>query len=488
MRLSLLLVTFILNLSLKAQKPYGLEYQRSFESILLDDYENFLFSSSSLLLTRDVGSHHYAYGLEIQEALKGEFGGLYVFGLSTDYHHKLNELPVSININTFLGGGGGAGAPDGSGLAYRYAIGLKTHLSPHFNLFARYSTYDLPTGDIGGKQVQIGFSYGMPSVFNADLKDSKVLEQSFAIQALSMSIDPKDASRLTSYYKAKLISVEYGYHINPKLKGLIRLQAAISNQIDGYMGYYSGLSYSLLTVKDFSFNLSALIGSSGGGSMRTSGGLGSIFEYGLAYTYGNKKLSISKGINSSLEADFSAYYTQIGILYNFQSTAILGSKGKAIVSKEDYKMTKIGVDTWFELHLAPDAMDYGSLLYEDMTLMCFGIRSPINSSFEILGQTRWALGGDYGAYAEGILGLSTVLLKHNKLNIKLPIQMIVAGGGGIDVGKGIGYQVNIEGVYLLTKTLNLSCSMGKMYMIKGNYNPLSFSLGLQKSLFFFIKK
>ena len=66
--------------------------------------------------------------------------------------------------------------------------------------------------------------------------------------------------------------------------------------------------------------------------------------------------------------------------------------------------------------------------------------------------------------------------------------MIVAGGAGIDVGKGIGYQLNIEGVYLLTKTLNLSCSMGKMHMIKGNYNPLSFSLGLQKSLFFFIKK
>jgi len=253
------------------------------------------------------------------------------------------------------------------------------------------------------------------------------------------------------------------------------------------MGYYSGLSYSLLRVKDFSFNLSALIGSSGGGSMRTYGGLGSILEYGLAYTSGSKTLSINKGINSSLEGGFSSYYTQLGIVYNFESTAILGSKGNVIVSQEDYKMTKIGVDTWFELHLAPEGVDYGSLLYEDMTLMCFGIRRPINDRFEILGQTRWALGGGYGAYAEGIIGLSTVLLNYYKLNIKLPIQMIVAGGAGIDVGKGLGYQINIEGVYPLTKTFKISCSIGKMHMIKGNYNPLSFSLGLQKSLFFFIK-
>ena len=58
--------------------------------------------------------------------------------------------------------------------------------------------------------------------------------------------------------------------------------------------------------------------------------------------------------------------------------------------------------------------------------------------------------------------------------------MIEAGGGGIDVGKGLGYQINIEGVYPLTKTFNISCSIGKMHMIKGNYNPLSFSLVFQK--------
>ena len=198
-------------------------------------------------------------------------------------------------------------------------------------------------------------------------------------------------------------------------------------------------------------------------------------------------MSIGKGINSSLEGDFSAYYTQIGMVYNFESTALLGAKGNIIESQKDYKLSKIRVETGVELHLAPEGVDYGSLLYEDMTLMSFGIRCPINDRFELLGQTRWALGGNYGAYAEGILGLSTVLVKREKFSIQLPIQMIVAGGGGIDVGKGLGFQINLEGEYPLTKTSYISCSVGKMHMVKGNYDPLSLSIGLKKDLFFYMK-
>ena len=70
--------------------------------------------------------------------------------------------------SVFVGGGGGASAPDGSGLAYRYAIGLKGHLNPNFNLLARYSTYDFPTGSIACRQVQLGFSYGFKSILPPD--------------------------------------------------------------------------------------------------------------------------------------------------------------------------------------------------------------------------------------------------------------------------------------------------------------------------------
>ena len=73
------------------------------------------------------------YGLEVQEALLGDFGGLYVFGLSTDFDYKTENIPSTFNINAFIGGGGGASAPDGSGLAYRHAYGIKAPLSPNID-------------------------------------------------------------------------------------------------------------------------------------------------------------------------------------------------------------------------------------------------------------------------------------------------------------------------------------------------------------------
>ena len=153
----LLVISCLFLTQINAQTSLGLEYQRNIERIRLTDFEDLTLGNSSFLLTKSKGFYRIAYGLEIQEALIGQFGGYYVFGLISDIDVSLNKFPVSLNLNAFVGGGGGASAPDGSGLAYRYAIGIKGHLSPNFNLLARYSTYDLPTGSISGRQVNLVF-------------------------------------------------------------------------------------------------------------------------------------------------------------------------------------------------------------------------------------------------------------------------------------------------------------------------------------------
>ena len=45
-----------------------------------------------------------------------------------------------------------------------------------------------------------------------------------------------------------------------------------------------------------------------------------------------------------------------------------------------------------------------------MTLMYLSLANQIHNKIDILGETRWAMGGDYGAYAEGIIGFSIPLL------------------------------------------------------------------------------
>ena len=157
----------------------------------------------------------------------------------------------------------------------------RAFVNQNFNLLARYSTYDLPTGSIRGSQVQLGFSYGFNSVFNNELNHSRIVKQSVSLQNIIVDLDNYDSNRIDVNYRSKFIGVEYATHFKENLEGLIRLQAAISSQIDGFMAYYSGLSYTLLNHKYFALKFSSLIGSCGGGSMNTSGGLAYLLETGI---------------------------------------------------------------------------------------------------------------------------------------------------------------------------------------------------------------
>ena len=483
----LLLISVFFAAQIRAQVELGLEYQRNVECIQLTGFDNLLLSNSSFLLTKSKNFYRLAYGLEIQEALMGQFGGFYVFGLTSDIDFSLNNSPVLLNLNGFIGGGGGSGAPDGSGLAYRYAIGLKGHLSRNLNLLARYSTYDLPTGDIAGSQIQFGFSYGFKSIFNSEFNNTRIAKQYVSIQSLFVDLDTNDSERLDENYRSKFISVEYASYITRNLEGLIRLQAAISSQIDGFMGYYSGLSYTAFKHKNFALKFSSLIGSCGGGAMNTSGGFAYLLESGIDLNFSNKTISLSRGHNASYRGRFSANYLQLGLKYHYESNIRLLASGKKVDSSANFKQNYIGVKTGIQVHQSLNALDRNSLMYEKMTLMYFGITHQILNKIQILGETRWAMGGNYGAYAEGIIGFSTPIINFNKFTMTAPIQMVIAGGGGVDVGKGIGLQFNLSVDYHFAKTSSLSFSVGKLNFINGNYAPISFNINFKQNLFFYSK-
>ena len=481
----LFLVFVVFSSTLKAQNTLGLEYQRNLERVNLSNFKDLILSNSSFLLTKSLGPYRFGYGLEIQEAVSGEFGGLYVFGLTSDFDYKIKKLPISLNFNGFIGGGGGASAPDGSGLAHRYAFGFKAHFSQNSSLLARYSLYDFPTGNIGGNQIQLGFSYGFKGIFNSNIISSSIAKQSVSVHSMFVKLDANDSNNLDADYTSKFISVQYASYINEKVEGLIRLQAAISSQIDGFMGYYSGLSFTALKQKYFSWKFSTLLGSCGGGAMNTSGGLAYLLETGIDFTFLNQTLSISRGYNASYMGSFSANYVQFGIKYNFESSILFGSKGEMIDSFEGFKQNNISVKTGLEVHHAPNAIDYNGLLYENMSLIYFGLSYPIHNKLDILGETRWAMGGNYGAYAEGIIGFSTPLFKYRKLSINCPVKMVVAGGGGINVGKGVGIQLNLSADYQLSNTGSFSFTIGKLNMIDGNYNPVSLNFSIKQNLSFY---
>ena len=96
----LLIISVFFVVQIRAQVELGLEYQRNVECIDLTGFDNLLLSNSSFLLTKSKSFYRLAYGLEIQEALMGQFGGFYVFGLTSDIDFSLNNSPLLLKILT----------------------------------------------------------------------------------------------------------------------------------------------------------------------------------------------------------------------------------------------------------------------------------------------------------------------------------------------------------------------------------------------------
>lgn len=474
----MVLVFILVSIIAKSQNPIGLEYQTSFESISLNNYDDLLLRNSSFLLTTNRKLYKIGYGLEIQESLLGEFGGLYVFGISTDLDLKLDDdSPIYLNFNGFLGGGGGASAPDGSGLCYRYSCGFKKVINSKSNISLRYSNLNFPNGEISGRQFQLGFTYLIDSIFNNNLKKSNSLIELISFHTILMNIDDIDAHRLNDDYLSKLIGVQYQVAINEQVDILVRLQAAISKNIDGFMSYYSGLSYNLFDFNKLSLKFNGLIGSCGGGSMQSSGGLSYQLEGSLEYPINKLNLSLSSGYSDSYNGPFNAYYFQIGLGRCINNRSQFDKN----VLLQDNSISRFNIFSGIELRNAPDKKDYNNNQYTEMGLMLFGFVYPYRST-DIILETKWAMLGSYGAYAEASFGLSNNIIDSRKFTLLIPIQIVIAGGGGIDVGSGFGFQSNLIFKYKISKQLSVFNSIGKINMYKGNYDPFIYNFGISQSI------
>ena len=85
-------------------------------------------------------------------------------------------------------------------------------------------------------------------------------------------------------------------------------------------------------------------------------------------------------------------------------------------SKEEFQISKLTIKFGLVTRIAPIGTSYNGKEYIDMALLNFAIYYPI-TYLELLAETRWAAFGDYGAYAEGLIGLSIPLIKYKNISI-----------------------------------------------------------------------
>ena len=479
-----ILFFYFLNLEkVYTQHAVNLEYQRSFENLDVGLKDKMLLSSTSILFDQNFKSLSYAYGFELQESLMGEYGGFYVLGMSADIEYNLFKLPLSLNFNSFLGGGGGSSAPDATGLSYRYAYGLKIERRP-FGCFVRKSHYSFPYGDVSGNSYQIGISYLLDSVFNNYQENILLGKQNISFQTSLMKLNPIEAGRLENVYYAKIFGLQFTSLINKDFGVFVRMNAAVSEKIDGYMGYYTGLSFHKNIENSIKIMFNYMLGSSGGGAVKTGGGFSNVIEGGVVFLYKNKSIVFLYVKNNSFNAPFIVYY----VLLDLSQSLISRLGFKKYKTKDDlsYKDIDMRFISAYHHHFSPQGFDYNQREYIDMGLFVCGLTFPLIQNFDLSLSSRWAAIGDYGAYAEALFGIKYLIYNSNNFCLKAPINLIISGGGGVDVGSGFGLSYNLDFEYNITDIYSVNVSIGKMKMIGGSYNPVGCNIGFSRKLDFFI--
>jgi len=120
--------------------------------------------------------------------------------------------------------------------------------------------------------------------------------------------------------------------------------------------------------------------------------------------------------------------------------------------------------------------------------VCFEIQKYIGERFTINGGTVWAYQGDYGAYAEGLVGATYYQPLTATTNLAFRGMVGAAGGGAIDLGSGLLFEYSVGVARKLNSKWDLFLDVGKTQPFEGNFTPFSIDVGVKVHINQLVKK
>lgn len=441
-------------------------------------------------------------GINSYSAMSGIRPGLITFGMSAGWCPNIFTETLSLDLGGFIGGGGGGGAADGGGLILRPHIAIEKRIGK-LGLRLGYSRIDFPSGAITGNQFNAGLTlYGNnyfktanqqvekinPNlVFSNKLRIAMVGTQYFNLKEGSTSADYE-----IDYIGLVGIQVERTY--SDYFYGILKANGAFAGGADGYMSILigGGLRYPILN-KHVSLESRLLFGPSGGGSVESGGGATAQAEAGFAVFLGNGyDLKLMAGKTVSPWGDFNSNHIEIGIGKSFERLfpdKLPDNATTFNIDSEAYYDNHMAFSVYNRTYFPPDAYRKDGVKYlSSFNLLGFEIQKYIGERWSINGGTVWAYQGDYGAYAEGLLGATYHQPITNNWNVTLRAMFGAAGGGSIDLGSGLLFEYTLGIERRLSDSWHLFVNGGKVQPLEGNFTPYSLDVGLKFHIHQLLKK
>lgn len=446
------------------------------------------------LLALNLGKSKGYLGLHSYSAVAGKRPGLITLGMSIGAMLPLWEKhKLFLDTGFFVGGGGGGAAADGGGLIIRPHIEVEKQFGV-LGLRAGFSRIDFPTGDLGGNQFNFGITinervfFKTEKVFNDELERPSLLFKKLRVAfATTVYQNLKEGSLERSKgsvdgRRIGLVGAQVERDITPYLHGVFKINGALKGGTDGYMSILFGAGGTLaLLENNLKLQANALIGPSGGGGVLSGGGATAQLEGAIS-------LNIFKGYDIKLAAgktfapwgDFDANHIEFSIGKTLSYlTPKEGSKEVFKVDQTDLWENHMSFSVFNRTYFSPDALDRSRQPYLDsFQNVGFEFQKYIGKRFALNATTIWAYEGDYGAYAEGLVGLAYYQPIYGDFYIPVKGLVGAAGGGGLDVGSGLISQFN-TGIQWNSNAGDLFLQVGKYIPLEGNFDPMLLDIGFR---------
>lgn len=492
------------------------------DSLSVDKYSNryrFSYETVRMPLEFDMGfvgigfdlfnminkSDEIYLGINSYSAVTGSRPGLITFGISGGYRKEIFNNTY-VDLGGFLGGGGGGGAADGGGLIIRPHLTLEYQIK-NVGLYLGVSHLEFPTGAIGSTNLTGGITFNTFNFFEGlNKKPSDILEENTprasTIRVAVVGTQYSNFSPGTSIERpqintgiVRLGGVQLERYVTPYFYGLLKLNGAITGGADGYMSVLVGIGGKLPLFRDrLSLEARALSGPSGGGSILSGGGATAQYEVGGRIRFMKSfDLKLMYGKTNAPWGKFAADHIEVSIGKSFESLYPKKPSETAStisVSGTEYKRNKIAVFTHNRTYFPPNAETKNKGVYylPYFNNIGFEFQKYLGTRVTINCGTVWAYQGDYGAYAEGLVGLTYYQPITPTWNLNVKGMLGAAGGGAINVGSGLMGQVFLGTEKRLNSKWSIGVYGGQFVPLKGNFTAQIFDIGIKYHINQVLKK
>lgn len=484
-------------------KTFPNRYRFSWETVAMTEEPDLGFVGIGFDLFELVKPSSSIYvGINSYSAMSGIRPGLITFGMSAGWRPNIFTDTFSLDIGGFVGGGGGGGAADGGGLILRPHIALEKRIGK-LGLRFGYSRIDFPSGAITGNQFNAGLTLYGNNYFKIDNQQGTTINSTLATTSKlriamvgTQYFNLEEGSTSANYEidKVGLVGIQMERSYTEYFYGILKANGAFAGGADGYMSILlgGGLRYPVLKNRVL-VESRFLFGPSGGGSVESGGGATAQAEAGLALLLGNGyDLKLMAGKTFAPWGDFNSNHFEIGVGKSFERLFPEKLPDNATtfnIDSKDYYDNHMAFSVYNRTYFPPDATRKdGEKYLSSFNLLGFEIQKYIGERWSINGGTVWAYQGDYGAYAEGLLGGTYHHPITTNWNVTIRTMFGAAGGGNIDLGSGLLFEYSLGIERRINNSWHFFVNGGKVQPLEGNFTPFSLDFGVKFHIHQLIKK